>query len=181
MTFSMAKLEDGPDILDIYRHYVLNTAITFEYEPPSLMEMENRMKNIQAKYPYVVAREGNRIAGYAYASDFRTRAAYQWSPESTIYLHPSCCGKGIGKLLYQKLFDVLAWQGYYNVFAGIALPNEASVALHQKLGFREVGVYENIGYKFGKWHSTQWFQLVLKPHAENPASPRIPDWANFTI
>ncbi|MBL7808883.1 MAG: N-acetyltransferase, partial [Saprospiraceae bacterium] len=157
------------------------TAITFEYETPSLTEMENRMTYTQAKYPYLVAEVDQRIVGYAYASDFRTRAAYQWSPESTIYLHPLYYGKGIGKMLYQKLFELLALQGYYNVFAGVALPNEASVALHQKLGFREIGVYENIGYKFGKWHTTKWFQLVLKTHEENPARPQTPENIEWAI
>ena len=172
MKIRIADKNDCKDILRIYEFYVLNTAITFEYEVPSLSEMENRMKNIQLKYPYLVAEIENKVVGYAYASDFRYKAAYQWSPESTIYLDKEFHGKGIGKKLYQKLFEVLKLQGYYNVFGGVALPNESSIALHQHLGFKEIGVYENIGYKFDKWHSTKWFQLVLKPHEINPASPK---------
>lgn len=175
MKIRLAHSNDCKDILAIYKYYVLNTAITFEYEVPSIAELEGRMKNIQVKYPYLVAEMDNRIVGYAYASDFRYRAAYQWSPESTIYIDKDFNGKGLGKLLYQKLFDVLRLQGFYNVFGGVALPNDASVALHRRLGFKEIGTYENIGYKFEKWHSTQWFQLMLKEHDTNPSPPKKPN------
>src|SRR5690349_12301183 len=134
MKIRIADKNDCKDILGIYEFYVLNTAITFEYDVPSLSEMENRMKNIQLKYPYLVAEIENKVVGYAYASDFRYKAAYQWSPESTIYLDKEFHGKGIGKKLYQKLFEILKQQGYYNVFGGVALPNESSIALHRHFG-----------------------------------------------
>jgi L-amino acid N-acyltransferase YncA len=172
MKIRLALLEDCKSILDIYEHYVLNTAVTFEYDVPEVEEMERRMKTIQSKYPFIVAEHENKIVGYAYATDFRYRAAYQWSPESTIYLHKDSLGKGIGIKLYRKLLQILMQQGYYNVFGGVALPNDASVALHLKCGFKDVGIYENIGYKAGKWHSTKWFQLVLKDHEINPALPK---------
>lgn len=172
ITIRLANIQDCKQILNIYQYYVLNTAITFEYEVPSLNEMESRMAAIQTKYPYLVAEIDNTIVGYAYASDFRYRAAYQWSPESSIYIDIDHTGKGIGKLLYQKLFDILQLQGYYNVFAGAALPNDASVAIHLKMGFKEIGIFDNIGYKFDKWHSTKWFQLILNEHITNPSKPK---------
>ena len=172
MKISIATFEDCPGILSIYEYYVLNTAITFEYNVPSLEEMESRMKSIQTKYPYLVAKMDEKIAGYAYAADFRFRDAYQWSPECTIYLDKNFTGKGIGKTLYKKLFEILKLQGFYNVFGGVGLPNDASVSLHLKMGFKEIGIYENIGYKHGKWHSTQWFQLVLNEYQINPLPPK---------
>jgi len=167
----MATQADCQAILGIFGYYVLHTVITFEYDVPELAEMETRMKNILPKYPYLVAEWDGIVVGYAYASDFRYRAAYQWSPECTIYLHPDFRGKGIGKLLYMQLFNILRQQGFQNVFGGVALPNESSEALHRACGFKEAGLYENIGYKFNKWHSTKWFQLVLKPYPLNPQPP----------
>ena len=172
MKIRWASHEDCKSILDIYQFYVLNTAITFEYNVPDLEEMKRRMTSIQSRYPFLVAELQNKTVGYAYATDFRHRAAYQWSPESTIYLHKDFLGKGIGIKLYQKLLEILKEQGYYNVFGGVALPNDPSVSLHLKCGFKEVGVYENIGYKIGKWHSTKWFQLVLTKHKTDPALPK---------
>lgn len=163
-----AVLSDCKDILDIYSHYVLQTAITFEYEVPDVSEMQQRMNTILERYPYLVAIENHRIIGYAYASVFRSKAAYQWSPESTIYMANDQKGRGIGKKLYTKLFECLKAQGYCNVFAGVALPNDASEKLHSSCGFRELGTYENIGYKLGRWHSTRWFQLALRSEPTEP-------------
>ena len=171
----LATTEDCQSIKTIYDWYVQNTHISFEYETPSLDEMRSRMENIQARYPYLVAELNNEIVGYAYAADFRHRAAYQWSPECTIYLSPENRGKGFGIILYNKLFNLLRHQGYYNVFAGVGLPNDASVNLHLKCGFEVVGTYRNIGYKHNKWHSTQWFQLILNQHPADPSPPKKPN------
>ncbi|MCC6726256.1 MAG: N-acetyltransferase [Saprospiraceae bacterium] len=168
----IAETEDCQSILAIYQYYVLNTAITFEYDVPSVEEMLNRMRNIQTKYPYLIAEFDGNIVAYAYASDFRHRAAYQWSPESTVYIHKDCTGKGIGKMIYKQLFDILKLQGFLNVFGCVALPNPASVALHLKMGFTDVGSFQNIGYKHGQWHSTQWFQLKLNEYQINPTLPK---------
>jgi len=168
-----ATIEDNYDILMIYEYYVLNTAITFECNVPTIAEMNDRMKNIQKKYPFLVALVDNNIVGYTYASDFRYKEAYQWSAESTIYLNKDSTGKGIGKILYQKLIDILKIQGYYNLFGGIALPNDPSIELHLKLGFTKIGTYKNIGYKHGHWHSTQWYQLVLNPYQNEPKPPQM--------
>lgn len=172
LKISLASKEHCPQILGIYEHYVRHTAISFEYDVPTLEEMEARMENIQRKYPYLVAETGGNVAGYAYATDFRYRAAYQWSPESAIYVHKDFHGRGIGRQLYNRLFEILKLQGFHNVFAGVALPNDASISLHLRCGFEEIGVYKNIGYKFGKWHTTQWFQLELIAPETNPAPPK---------
>jgi L-amino acid N-acyltransferase YncA len=174
LSIRAATAEDCGRILSIYGYYVKNTIVSFEYEVPGLDEMESRMQNIQAKYPYLVAELNGIIVGYAYAADFRYRSAYQWSPESTIYLSHEIHGKGIGHILYSRLFELLRLQGFYNVFGGVGLPNEASVKLHLKCGFTVVGTYRNIGYKHKGWHSTQWFQLILDEHPIEPAPPKKP-------
>jgi L-amino acid N-acyltransferase YncA len=171
----LARIEDCPEILGIYGYFVENTAVTFEYEVPTLGEMEGRMKNILLKYPYLVSVEAEKVIGFAYAADFRHRAAYQWSCECTVYIAPEHQGKGTGRLLYQRLLDMLRLQGYFNVFAGVAIPNERSIRLHQQCSFEEIGEYRNIGYKRGVWHTTRWFQLVLREHSVDPAPPKRPD------
>lgn len=158
--------------LNIYKPYVLHTIISFEYEPPSFEEYLQRIQTNTAEYPWLVCLFENNIIGYAYVSKHRYRTAYQWSPESTIYLAPEAQGKGIARLLYETLFSILRLQGYFNVYAGVALPNEKSVGFHRALGFEEIGIFKKVGYKHGGWHDTHWFQLELKEHAPNPPFPR---------
>ena len=172
MFFRSATLSDCPAILDLYSYYVLHTPITFEYDVPSLGEIENRVKSVQAKYPYLVAEVDGVLAGYAYAADMRTRTAYQWSPECAIYLHKDFRGRGIGKLLYGKLFSILKAQGFVNVFACITMPNPMSHALHLGFGFKEIGINHNVGYKLGEWHSIEWLQLQLNEYVKEPAVPK---------
>jgi L-amino acid N-acyltransferase YncA len=167
----LVKENDAPTLLDIYKPYVLNTAITFEYDVPTIEEYVERIKANIAEYPWLVCTLNKKIIGYTYASKFRYRAAYQWSPESTIYLSPDVQGKGIGSILYRTLFSILSLQGYFNVYAGVAIPNAKSEGLHLALGFKEIGVFENIGYKLGRWHDTRWFQLKLKEPVDQPAPP----------
>ena len=114
----------------------------------------------------------NKIIGYAYASKHRYRTAYQWSPESTVYLSPEVHRKGIGRILYETLFSLLKVQGYFNVYAGVGLPNEKSVGFHKALGFEEIGIFKKVGYKLGNWHDTHWFQLHLSEHILNPPTPK---------
>lgn len=162
---------DVPLALEIYRPYVLHTAITFEYEVPTIVEFTEKMETITAEYPWLVCFHHGKMVGYAYAAKFRTRAAYQWSPESTIYMATDFQGRGVGRVLYETLFEVLRLQGYYNVYAGLLIPNEKSERLHKSTGFKEVGVYEKVGYKLGKWHDTKWFQLALRTHSDHPELP----------
>lgn len=163
---------DAKAASDIYKYYVENTIISFEYEPPTPEEYIQRIKTNTEKYPWLVCLIDDRVIGFAYGSTHRYRTAYQWSPESTIYLAPDFHSKGIGRILYETLFSLLKIQGYYNVFAGVALPNEKSICFHQAMGFEEIGVFKNVGYKHGKWHHTHWFQLTLNAHKLNPATPK---------
>lgn len=164
--------EDASEVLEIYKPYVLNTIITFEYEVPTLAEYLQRIRTNTEEYPWLVCECNNKIVGYAYASKHRYRTAYQWSPESTIYLSPEVHGKGIARILYETLFALLRLQGYFNVYAGVALPNDKSVGFHRSVGFEEIGIFKKVGYKLGNWHDTHWFQLHLTEHVLNPATPK---------
>ncbi|MGC4057541.1 MAG: GNAT family N-acetyltransferase [Chitinophagaceae bacterium] len=164
--------EDIAAMLAIYAPYVTDTAISFEYEVPSLEAYTERIAHIAQKYPCIVCEENGELTGFAYASEFRYRAAYQWCAESTIYLDQQHRGKGTGTRLYRSLMGLLERMGYTNVFAGVALPNEGSEQLHRKSGFREIGEFRDIGFKHGAWHSTRWYQLSLAAAA--PATPQPP-------
>jgi L-amino acid N-acyltransferase YncA len=166
---------DAPDVLNIYEPYVLNTIISFEYEPPSLEEYKQRIKTTTSEFPWLVCLQNNIVAGFAYAGKHRYRSAYQWSPESTVYMSPEFHRRGIARILYETLFDTLQLQGYYNVFAGVGLPNEKSTAFHAAMGFEEIGTFKKIGYKMGNWHDTKWFQLKLQEYIPNPLPPRSID------
>lgn len=163
---------DADEVLSVYKYYVDSTVVSFEYEAPTKDEYAQRIITNIEKYPWLVCLHNNKIIGFAYASTHRYRTAYQWSPESTIYFAPDFHTKGIGRIIYETLFLLLKLQGYYNVFAGITLPNEKSVGLHRALGFKEVGIFKNIGYKHGNWHHTHWFQLDLAEHILNPPTPK---------
>lgn len=168
-----AKIEDSGAMLDIYAPYVLETAISFETEVPSLAEFQSRVVDTLPKYPWLIYEIDNRIVAYAYAGSYRSRCAYGWSLESTVYVDRNFRGNGIGTKLYRTLFQLLKEQGAVNVFAGITQPNEASVRLHESLGFVPVGIYKDIGFKIGKWWDVGWWQLQLqKP--ERPDCLRLP-------
>lgn len=163
---------DANEVLEIYRPYVLNTIISFEYDVPALEEYIQRIVTNTTDYPWLVCLDGNKIIGFAYASKYRYRTAYQWSPESTIYVSHEFHRKGIARILYETLFSLLRLQGHFNVYAGVGLPNEKSVGFHQALGFEEIGIFKKVGYKHGNWHDTQWFQLHLTEHILNPPLPK---------
>ncbi len=164
---------DTAEVLEIYRHYVLNTHITFEYEVPTLEEFSNKIEHILLEYPWLVCCYNDGVVGYAYGSRHRAKTAYQWSPEATIYMRPEFQGRGVGRVLYDALFELLRLQGYFNVYAGVALPNEGSERLHRATGFDELGVFKKIGYKLGKWHDTKWFHLALAEHIDEPPAPKL--------
>lgn len=163
---------DASEVLAIYEHYVLNTIISFEYEAPTLEEYTQRIKTNTDDYPWLVCTYEDKIIGYAYASKHRYRTAYQWSPESTIYLANEAHGTGIARILYETLFDLLKLQGHFNVYAGVALPNEKSMRFHKAMCFEDIGIFKKVGYKHGNWHDTHWFQLFLTDHVLNPATPK---------
>ena len=173
MTIRLVTEKDAAEILEVYTPYVTETAITFDYEPPTVEEFEEKIRDYSQNYPWLVIEENNRIIGYAYGSKHRTKQAYQWSPESTIYLSKQVQGKKIGRILYQTLFDLLRIQGFVNVYAGVTIPNEKSEAIHLSLGFEETGDFKKMGYKMGKWHDVRWYVLYLAEHISNPPSPLL--------
>jgi L-amino acid N-acyltransferase YncA len=172
-TFEIRLINESEtlDVLEIYKYYVEHSIISFEYEAPSQEEYLQRMRVNTEKYPWLLCLYNNKIIGFAYGSTHRYRTAYQWSPESTIYITHDFHTKGIGKILYKTLFEILKLQGYYNVFAGVALPNQKSIGFHKAMGFEEIGIFKKVGYKHGNWHDTHWFQLSLNEHILEPKNP----------
>ncbi len=180
ITIRMATPADDKELLQIYAPYVENTAITFEYEVPSLEEFTKRIQNTLKTYPYLVAVESGRIVGYSYASMFKARAAYSHSVETSIYMKRDCRGKGIGKKLYKALEDTLKRQHVINLNAGIgyiAVEDEhldhTSVFFHESMGYKQVAHFTKCGYKFGRWYDLIWMEKMLGEHPEKP-EPFIP-------
>lgn len=157
-----ATAADAEVLLAIYRPFVADTTVSFELEPPSVDEFAQRILSAQSKWAWLVAERDGRIAGYAYASSFRARAAYRWSVEVSAYTDPAFRAQGVGRALYERLIAILVDKGYCTAYAGITLPNEASVAFHQSLGFTAVGVFRRAGRKFGAWHDVSWWQRPLQ-------------------
>jgi phosphinothricin acetyltransferase len=166
-----AKLCDAKAVAGIYAPAVNGSAISFEFEAPDAAEMGGRIEKTLKRWPWLVYESENRVLGYAYACAHRERAAYQWDVEVSVYVHPQAQRRGIGRALYTELFAILKKQGYINAYAGIALPNLPSVALHESLGFRPVGVYRAVGYKLNAWHDVAWGHLALQDPLPDPRSP----------
>ncbi len=152
---------DAPAVQAIYAPYVSGTAISFEEVPPDIREIERRIAAILPHHPYLVAEEDGRVVGYAYASEHRTRAAYRTSIDVAVYVAPGMQRRGVARALYARLLPAAASMGYHAAFAGIALPNEASVGLHEAMGFELVGIYREVGRKFDAWHDVGWWQRLL--------------------
>ena len=167
----LATHEDGAAVAAIYRPVVAETAISFETTLPDREEMARRIEETLRSYPWLVCDVDGQTAGYAYATRHRVRGAYQWSVDTSVYIAEDYRRRNIGRGLYTSLFAILATQGYFNAFAGIALPNPASVALHESIGFQPIGVYRRVGYKFDQWHDVGWWQFTLKPHVGSPGEP----------
>jgi phosphinothricin acetyltransferase len=170
-TIRLATAADAAAVAAIYAPYVRDTAISFETEPPDPAEMARRIGSVGERYPWLVAADAAGLLGYVYAGEHRVRAAYRWDADVAVYLDPRAHRRGIGSALYRRLFALLRAQGYVNAYAGIALPNAASVGLHQALGFQPVGVYREVGYKHGAWHDVGWWGLRLQPAPARPAEP----------
>lgn len=176
-----AALSDAAALLEIYKPYAEETAITFEYEAPSLEEFSSRINNILPKYPYLVAESDGQLLGFAYAGAFRSRPAYAWAVETTIYIRRDQKRCGLGRKLYDALEKVLSEQNILNLNACIAWPGEEpdlylthdSVEFHSKMGYRPVGEFVQCGYKFGRWYSMVWMEKHIGPHLPCPA-PVIP-------
>lgn len=167
-----ATENDLSAMLDIYRPYVENTTYSFEYEVPSMADFTQRFRDHVAQFPWLVWEEAGVVLGYAYAGAPWERAAYRWCAEISIYLHPSVHGKGIGRRLYEVLEDILQRQGYRVAYALITTENTGSVAFHEKLGYSYHSVFENCGYKMGRWLGVIWLQKWLNPLGDPTEFPK---------
>jgi L-amino acid N-acyltransferase YncA len=153
-----AQLSDCAQLAEIYAPYCA-TPISFESGAPDAAEMESRMRGLWPTHPWLVAEQHGQLLGFAYAGPHRQREAYAWSVESSIYLRAQAQGSGLGKRLYQELLELLRRQGFRTVLAGVTMPNPASQALHQRLGFQQVGIYPAVGFKAGEWRSVLWLSM----------------------
>jgi L-amino acid N-acyltransferase YncA len=171
MSVRPATLGDAQAVTAIYAPIVANTTISFEVEPPSVDEMRSRIASTLERLPWLVSEDSSgAVDGYVYAGRHREREAYQWSVDVTAYVREDARGRGVGKRLYGVLLDELARLGYFQAFAGIALPNAASIALHESVGFTPIGVYRQVGFKHGAWHDVGWWQKRLRP-PDAPVAP----------
>ena len=174
-----ASAADAPALLKIYRPYVENTAITFEYDVPSTEEFACRIQHTLRKYPYLVAEEKGTLLGYAYAGPFHERPAYDWAVETSIYVDQSCRKMGIGGKLHHALEEVLKLQGILNLNACIAYPEaedeyltKNSVEFHRHLGYDMVGEFHNCGYKFDRWYHMVWMEKMIGEHRSGQDFPK---------
>jgi len=159
---------DGQGCAAIYEPFVRRTAVSFEEDVPDAREFSQRIQELSTRYPWLVAEEDGAVAGYAYAAQHRDRASYRWAADVTVYVGEGWRSRGVGRALYGALLPLLPRQGLQIACAGITLPNEASVALHESFGFELVGVYRRIGWKLGAWRDVGWWQLALVPASEDP-------------
>ena len=162
MKIRQANPEDAEAVARIYNHYIENTVITFEEKAVSADEMQGRIADVTANLPWLVCEKDGTPAGYAYATKWRVRSAYRYSAETTVYLDSAQTGKGIGTKLYEALLGELKAKSMHVIIAGIALPNAASEALHEKMGYRKVAHFEQVGWKFGKWIDVGYWQRILE-------------------
>lgn len=167
----IATPADAEGILAIYAPYIENTSFTFETEVPSTDAFAKRIEDYLCNWPWLVCIVDGKIAGYAYASRYRERVAYQWSVECSVYVHDEFMRAGVAKSLYTALFAILKKQGFRNVYAVINLPNDRSVTFHEHCGFRHFATYEQVGYKLGKWKNVGWWRLILNDFNDEPEAP----------
>ena len=172
----IVRLSDAKAISEIYAPYVRDTVISFETVAPDEAEMAARISKISERLPWLAFEEAGEVLGYAYAGPHRERAAYQWSVDAGIYIGPKAHRRGAGRTLYSVLFEVVKRLGYHRVYGGITLPNAASVGLHEACGFKLIGIYPEVGFKFGKWHGVGWWGLDFETStAPDPALKFAPE------
>ena len=174
--FQIRLVEAGDEagILAVYAPYIECSAITFEADVPPIEEFRSRIANISRDMPFLVCTFGNEIAGYAYASEHRSRAAYRWAREVSVYIHPEYHRCHLAKALYTTLIDLASAQGIATLLAGITIPNQPSIAFHEKMGFKQCAEYRNIGYKLGQWHNVGWWELWIQPDNFSPPEQITP-------
>ena len=163
------ELSDAPALREIYRPYVEQTVVSFEITVPTLDEYSKRIAAYREKWAWLVAEVNGGVVGYAYGSAHRPREAYSYSVETSAYVMQEYHRQGIARVLYTQLFDALEQRGFGNAYAGITLPNDASVAFHRSLGFKDIGVFPRVGWKFGRWHDVAWLHRSIQ--ASVPVAP----------
>jgi phosphinothricin acetyltransferase len=183
MEIEQVTEKDAEGLRDIYDFYVRNTAVSFEYDTPSLEKFSERIRRISGRYPYIKAVDNGEIIGYAYADVFKSREAYDWSVESTIYVKAEYRHAGVGRLLYEALERSLTDMGILNMNACIAYAleedeylNNDSMHFHQKMGFNLVGTFHKCGYKFGRWYDMIWMEKIIGQHSSVQANVKFGDW-----
>lgn len=184
IVISKVEVEDAEELLNIYAPYVKETAITFEYEVPSVEDFRNRIATISAKFPYIKATIDGTIVGYAYANTFKSRAAYDWSVETTVYVRQDRRRQNIGQKLYEALTKSLKDMGILNMNACIASPSspsehltDDSIRFHEALGFTTVGTFHNSGYKFGEWFDMIWMERIIGTHEGDIREVNFGEWS----
>ena len=170
-TIRLATAGDAADIAAIYAFYVRETPITFETEVPSVADIAGRIERTLVGHPWLVCERDGHVTGYAYGGVYRTRAAYQWSVEVTVYVQHDQHRLGVGRALYTSLLELLRLQGFFNAYAVITVPNAGSVGLHEELGFVPAGVTRRVGFKLGRWHDVGTWELPLRAPSIPPGPP----------
>jgi phosphinothricin acetyltransferase len=175
MKIRVAIKDDAKEIAEIYAYYVRNSSYSFDLEPLSPDEFEEKIERIKKRYPFFVCEENGNVIGFAYASPYKEKRAYLWIAETTIYVKKDTLHKGAGTLLYNKLLDALTFLGYTKAVAVLGLPNEASARFHEKMGFRFVAEFHDMGYKLDAWHGISYYVRDLNPSGENMSEPECFD------
>ncbi|MEX0641308.1 MAG: arsinothricin resistance N-acetyltransferase ArsN1 family B [Pirellulales bacterium] len=171
-TIRFATPDDAAGVLAIYAPYCESSIVSFEIAAPTETQLRERMARITSEYPWLVCEVEGQIAGYAYASRHRERAAYRWAVDVAVYIAEAQQRRNVGRALYLSLFDILREQGFVKAYAGITLPNPASVGLHEAMGFTLVGVFRGEGFRLGQWRDVGWWELGLLPQDADPPEPR---------
>ncbi|WP_341890818.1 N-acetyltransferase family protein [Variovorax sp. YR752] len=174
-----AQPQDAAALAEIYAPSVLQRPTSFELKAPDAAEMAARLARITAAWPWLVAAVDGAVVGYCYAGPYAEREAYRWSVTVTTYVREGWHRRGIGRAMYARLFEILKRQGAVMAFAGITLPNEASVGLHRSMGFEPVGVYPNAGFKLGRWWDVAWYGLALRTPAREASPPALLRWPDL--
>jgi phosphinothricin acetyltransferase len=164
----LAERTDVPGILKIYSPFILETAVTFEETVPDEESFWKRIQEIMTELPFLVCEIDGRIAGYAYASAYRSRASYRWTKEVSVYVHPDFHRRRVAQALYTSLNEMVRYQGIADLLAIITIPNESSVAFHEQFGYRKCGEFLKVGYKLGQWQNVGWFELFLQDETQSP-------------
>ena len=170
-----ATHHDAAAICEIYNHYILNSSITFEEQPVNVVEMQRRLREMADTFPWFVFEKNRSVIGFGYASAWKSRCAYRFSAESTLYLHHEHTGQGAGGELLQALIENLEALGLHSILAGISLPNPASIALHEKMGFEQVAHFKEVGRKFDQWIDVGYWELLLETQFSSKRSICVND------